>query len=103
MDVCYQIEGGGVQRFNRRFGLLPVMVKSEVCYLHALDRWAAMLCGDAAQQCLGAADRIAMSSQPSIKCSWRETKQTGHDQRYRPSREALVKKGQESTDTRGTS
>jgi hypothetical protein len=41
MDVCYQIEGGAVQRFTRRFGLLPIMVKSEVCYLHSLDRWAA--------------------------------------------------------------
>ena len=40
MDVCYQIEGGAVQRFTRRFGLLPIMVKSEVCYLHSLDRWA---------------------------------------------------------------
>jgi hypothetical protein len=40
MDVCYQMEGGAVQRFNRRFGLLPIMVKSEVCYLHSLDRWA---------------------------------------------------------------
>lgn len=38
MDVCYQIEGGSVQRFNRRFGLLPIMVKSEVCYLRTLDR-----------------------------------------------------------------
>ena len=40
MDVCYQIEGGAVQRFTRRFGLLPIMVKSEVCYMHSLDRWA---------------------------------------------------------------
>jgi hypothetical protein len=40
MDVCYQMEGGAVQRFNRRFGLLPIMVKSEVCYLHSLDRCA---------------------------------------------------------------
>ncbi len=40
MDVCYQIEGGAVQRFSRRFGLLPIMVKSEVCYLRDLDRSA---------------------------------------------------------------
>ncbi len=41
LDVCYQKAGGGaVHRFNRRFGLLPIMVKSQVCYLENLDRRA---------------------------------------------------------------
>ena len=38
LDVCYQLEGGPVNRFNRRFGLLPIMVKSEACYLCNMDR-----------------------------------------------------------------
>lgn len=41
LDVCYQRAGGGVvQRFNRRFGLLPIMVKSQVCYLENMNRSA---------------------------------------------------------------
>lgn len=38
MDVCYQTDGGAVHRFNRRFGMLPIMVKSDICYLSNLDR-----------------------------------------------------------------
>ncbi len=39
LDVCYQrADGGEVQRFNRRFGMLPIMVKSQVCYLENMNR-----------------------------------------------------------------
>lgn len=38
LDVCYQIDGGAVHKFNRRFGLLPIMVKSDICYLSHMDR-----------------------------------------------------------------
>lgn len=46
MDVCYQIDGGAVHRFNRRFGLLPIMVKSDTCYLSNLDRAGLMRKGE---------------------------------------------------------
>ncbi|KAK9824626.1 hypothetical protein WJX72_011831 [[Myrmecia] bisecta] len=38
IDLCYQVEGGGVQRMNRRLGHLPIMVKSKGCYLRNLSR-----------------------------------------------------------------
>ena len=39
LDVCYQrADGGAVRRFNRRFGMLPIMVKSQVCYLENMNR-----------------------------------------------------------------
>lgn len=38
LDVCYQIDSGEVKKFNRRFGLLPIMVKSDICYLSHMDR-----------------------------------------------------------------
>lgn len=38
MDLCYQLEGGGVQRLNRKLGMLPMMVKSDRCYLRHLTR-----------------------------------------------------------------
>lgn len=38
MDLCYQLEGGGVQRLNRRLGMVPIMVKSDRCYLRHLTR-----------------------------------------------------------------
>ena len=44
MDLCYQLEGGGVQRLNRRLGMLPIMVKSDRCYLRHLTRSASLQC-----------------------------------------------------------
>ncbi|KAL0055264.1 hypothetical protein WJX82_009622 [Trebouxia sp. C0006] len=38
IDLCYQLEGGGVQRLNRKLGMLPMMVKSDRCYLRHLSR-----------------------------------------------------------------
>lgn len=38
MDLCFQLEGGGVQRLNRRLGMVPIMVKSDRCYLRHLTR-----------------------------------------------------------------
>lgn len=38
MDLCFQLEGGAVQRLNRKLGMVPVMVKSDRCYLRHLTR-----------------------------------------------------------------
>lgn len=38
MDLCFQLEGVGVQRLNRRLGMVPIMVKSDRCYLRHLTR-----------------------------------------------------------------
>ncbi|KAK9863838.1 hypothetical protein WJX84_009250, partial [Apatococcus fuscideae] len=38
LDICFQQEGQGIKRMVRRFGLLPVMVRSLHCYLRRFDR-----------------------------------------------------------------
>ena len=38
LDICYQQEGQGIKRLVRRFGLLPIMVRSLHCYLRRFDR-----------------------------------------------------------------
>lgn len=38
LDLCFQLEGSGVQRLNRKLGMLPIMVKSDRCYLRHLSR-----------------------------------------------------------------
>ena len=38
LDICYQLEDGGVQRLNKKMGVMPIMIKSDRCYLRHLTR-----------------------------------------------------------------
>lgn len=38
LDLCFQQEGQGIKRLVRRFGLLPIMVRSVNCYLRKCNR-----------------------------------------------------------------
>jgi DNA-directed RNA polymerase beta subunit len=102
MDVCYQIEGGAVQRFTRRFGLLPIMVKSEVCYLHSLDRWAVPL---GALQHGAVQSHVVVTHLGSCDCSRNVVRPVFHSVSLRThcvtTREGLVVKGEESTEMGG--
>ena len=43
LDLCYQREGQGIQRLVKRLGTLPIMVRSERCYLRRFNRSAPCL------------------------------------------------------------